>query len=468
MRASNRNQLNGGIVLLRFGIRLGVSLAALSLLSGCGGEAQRISAAGKVRISVSTGPKEGETNRQRMMDHRLALFAERYPDIEVEVSSWEYSPESFLSKMAGGTCPDIVNTWATEGPLILDQNLAWDLTEWFRRWEASEAVRPLILSPFVRDGRVYGFPISAYSMALYYNKSRFREAGIVDESGEARPPETWVELAETAKRLTDPEANRFGFAITGAQPQAGWHFLNWAWQAGGDFEEKTEEGWRAVFDRPPVVQALQFLKDLRWTHRCVPSDAFLEPEEVARMFVAGGTAMMIEPANENSILILSDRYGFDLKELGIAPLPAGPAGRATQFGADYYIINSHVPKEKLEACFAWLTFTVSPEWIAGREALKAEIGLPAGAPDVPIFTGARAQEWESILARYRNIPAFEKYTSTVTETLRAEPPYFCQQLYSEALSPVVQQVIADPQADPARLLREHARRFQQAFLDQLN
>jgi ABC-type glycerol-3-phosphate transport system substrate-binding protein len=305
-------------------------LGGMLFLPGCGGisgENDLRPVDGKVRISISTGPKEGEKVLREILDRRLEIFAERYPEIEIEVSSWEYSPESFMAKMAGGTCPDIVNVWATEGPILIDQGLARDLTDRFNAWEGSADVREVILSPFRRDGRVYGFPISGYRMALYYNKRLFREAGLVAESGDARPPATWQEFVDAAVRLTHPDQKRVGFALCGAKPFAGWHFLNWGWQAGGEFIVQENGNWVAAFDREPVVRALQFLKDLRWTDRCIQSDLFMEPEDILQMFVSGEAAMMIEPANDKSVFKLVERYGFDIRDLGIALLPAGPAGR---------------------------------------------------------------------------------------------------------------------------------------------
>jgi len=453
------------------GLWLSLIVFAGVLVYGCGGSPggkQSSPGEGKIHISVNRGPKEGEVLRRKWMDRRLELFAQRYPDIEVEVRTWDYTPESFVAKMAGGTCPDLVNTWATEGPMLMDHGLARDITDLFERWEGRAEIRPVILSPFQREGRVYGLPFSAYSISLYYNKRLFREAGLVDAQGRVQPPQTWEEFVDAAVRLTDPGRSQVGFAVAGAKPFAGWHFLNWTWQAGGEFEEKVDGRWTAVFDRAPVVRALGFLKELRWKHVCVQKNILADNDDILRMFAASEAAMIIEPANDNSMVVLVERYGFDLDQLGISQLPAGPAGRATQFGADYYIINAHVPDNRLEACFAWMTFSVSPEWIEAREAISAEFGYPSGCPYVPIFTGKRAEQWEATLARHRNVPVFEYYGLTVTETLRAEPPYFCQQLYSEALSPAVQEVLRDPEADPGEVLRRYGDSFQSIFLDRLN
>jgi ABC-type glycerol-3-phosphate transport system substrate-binding protein len=103
-----------------------IVLWSLFLLPGCSGhsgEKGLQSGAKKVRISISTGPKEGEKVLREILDRRLEIFAGMHPEIEVEVSSWEYSPESFVAKMAGGTCPDIVNVWETEEHLLFHKGM---------------------------------------------------------------------------------------------------------------------------------------------------------------------------------------------------------------------------------------------------------------------------------------------------------------------------------------------------------
>lgn len=57
--------------------------------------------------------------------------------------------------------------------------------------------------------RKYG----ATTRALLYNKDMFKKAGIVDENGEAKPPKTYGELREDAKKLTNAEKGKYGIII---------------------------------------------------------------------------------------------------------------------------------------------------------------------------------------------------------------------------------------------------------------
>ena len=60
------------------------------------------------------------------------------------------------------------------------------------------------------NGKTYTVPVSAVTQGLLYNKDMFKKAGLVDENGEAKPPKTWEELREYAKKLTNPQNKEYG------------------------------------------------------------------------------------------------------------------------------------------------------------------------------------------------------------------------------------------------------------------
>jgi len=62
-------------------------------------------------------------------------------------------------------------------------------------------------------GKTYTLPYSVTPRGLIYNKDMFKKAGIVDENGEAKPPVTWAEVREYAKKLTDTEAKEYGICF---------------------------------------------------------------------------------------------------------------------------------------------------------------------------------------------------------------------------------------------------------------
>lgn len=62
-------------------------------------------------------------------------------------------------------------------------------------------------------GKIYDLPVSTATYGLIYNVQMFKDAGIVDENGNAKPPVTWDEVVEYAKKLTNTANQEYGFII---------------------------------------------------------------------------------------------------------------------------------------------------------------------------------------------------------------------------------------------------------------
>lgn len=85
---------------------------------------------------------------------------------------------------------------------------------------ANECLEKYPNSAIAYNGKVYCLPTGVTTRGLIYNKDMFKEAGIVDENGEPKPPETFAEMRETAKRLTDKSKNHFGMILP--EKWSGW------------------------------------------------------------------------------------------------------------------------------------------------------------------------------------------------------------------------------------------------------
>ena len=442
-----------------------------SIFLGCGGNGtleEKEPSKERIIISVNRGPKEGDVWLQSEWDIRKKMFEEKYPDYELRISSWDFTPDSFMAKAAGGTLTDIISLWATEGENVIGKGLALDLTERLKDWPLYKEINHDILKPFVYEDRVYGLPYLAYSMALFYNKKLFRENGIVDDKGEPTPPNTWEELVEFAKIITDREKGIAGYGVNGEIPRSGWNFLNYVWQSGGEFEVQEDGMWKAKFNSPEAVSALQFIKDLKWKHGVLQADALAKYDDLWQLFITDKIGMIMEAVTEEILDAIVFKYEFDLDNLGIALLPAGPAGRANQVGADYYIINPAISKEKQDGAFAFITFVHELDLIEAIQKLKNESGRPVGGPRFPVYLDEYQNNVDAIYKRYLNVPDYSSFTNNTNKYIRFEPPYYCQQLYSEVLSPAVQAVTTDSDADPQEIMDEGAKMFQKRFLSKIN
>jgi multiple sugar transport system substrate-binding protein len=455
-------------------------LAALTALTGffaCGtrteekpqASEQKAAKPAQIVISVNNGAQEGDENRFEEQRRINALFQSHYPNAKIEFSTWQFTPETFLAKIAGGTCTDVVGLFATEGTTVIEKGLALDITDYVANWDKYKCLNKKILEPFTRDGRIYGLPVGGiggcYVMNLFFNKKMFRDAGIVDENGNPKPPDTWEEFVETAQKLTNREKGVAGFGILGETGGAGWHFLNWVWQAGGDFEKKINGKWKAVFDSPEAVAALQFIKDLRWKYDVLQQNLLASNDDLFEQFASERIAMAL--FTPEYLVYLVEKLHYPIKNIGIALLPAGPAGRANQMGGAYSIINPNIAPEKRQMAFNVIVFDYELDTIELKCRTEAEQGRIVGYPVLPVFAEEYQSKIDAIIDKYRTVPAMPQLMRDASKYLHPEPPYFSQQLYHEFLSPAVQAVLTDKNADPATLLHNAARDFQKRFLDQI-
>lgn len=422
---------------------------------------------GKIVVVMNAGPKETDKVAVQRLKEDIARFNEVYPNIEIRWTDRPYAPDSFTTSMAGGTAEDVISLWATEG-YVAERGYALDLMDLLAQWEYKDQLNEDVLAPFVRDGRVYALPSNGYIMGLFYNKKLFKEAGLVDSQGEGIVPANWDEFVETAQKLNNKQKGIAGFGIMGNGAEAGWGFLNWVWQAGGDFQREIDGTWQAVFAEPEAVKALEFVKDLRWKHDVLQSTLLATSQDLMARFASDQIAMMF--AAQDRIPALVNQYGMDLENIGVALLPAGPAGRANQMGGNYYIINPNRPPEVQEAAFKWITWMIlgsmDPERIRENGEDLRKQGQIGALTALPIFVGETDKKAREAAASYKDVLVdFPDVWLEAAKYMRPEPPFFCQQLYSEYLGPAVQAVLTEKSADPQKLLAQAAKGFQERFLN---
>lgn len=66
--------------------------------------------------------------------------------------------------------------------------------------KVQETFPDVISQDFIRDSKVYALPLSIDSLALYYNRDLFNQAGIT------RAPRTWLEFDDAAAKLTNVDS----------------------------------------------------------------------------------------------------------------------------------------------------------------------------------------------------------------------------------------------------------------------
>lgn len=115
-----------------------------------------------------------------------------------------------VNALAAGTGPDVFFFRSSWLPKHGDKLLPID-AKTYPVQQLQADFPDVVTQDFARGGQVYALPLYVDTLALYYNKTMFDNAGI------ALPPKTWTEFASTAKNLTRFDQNgrivRAGAAI---------------------------------------------------------------------------------------------------------------------------------------------------------------------------------------------------------------------------------------------------------------
>lgn len=128
-----------------------------------------------------------------------------------------------------------------------------------------EHIYPSLIPLASWRGTLYSLPMEATNLALLYNKTMFREAGLDPEL----PPSTWDELYSYSKKLTidkdgDGKYDQVGFFLPifpAAGPQSGWmvwQFYPYLWQAGGFIIDENQKN--VLYNQEAGIKALTLWK----------------------------------------------------------------------------------------------------------------------------------------------------------------------------------------------------------------
>ncbi|HEX6290082.1 MAG TPA: sugar ABC transporter substrate-binding protein [Herpetosiphonaceae bacterium] len=415
-----------------------------------------------IRVTTTNAPDENNPSDIARHKQLLEEFKKVRPDVEIEAHQGGFDKEAFTAKFAAGTMEDTYLVPFTEPQELIARGQAADITDLIKGWENFDSFNPEVLR-IVQDqqGRIYGVPVGGYALGLLYNRKLFQEAGLDPN----KPPTTWDEVREYAKKLTDPSKGRAGFAELSKGNQGGWHFTAWKYSFGGDLVQQKDGKWTATFNDENGVKALQTLKDMRWTDKSMTEQQLLTVGDVLPLLANEQVAMAVMAPD--ALRDMKNKFQAKIEDFGMAPLPQG-GGNGTLAGGAAWLFNPKSSPEVLQAAFDW---TVNRDFnLTAFEAdLKSrqERGDLVGFPELPLFTGEFEQQRQAIVAKYANAPVenYKPYMEAKIQ-LRTEPPVKTQELYA-VIDTAMQAVLTDQNADPKQVLDEAAQQFQTQVLDQI-
>jgi multiple sugar transport system substrate-binding protein len=347
--------------------RLGLcAIAGCVALTACGGAKKSAAPPPKPQnvsgtvVVAEPGDNPGDISLRNKL---AAAFMKLHPNVHVKiliVPATNY-PQKVQTMIAGGKAPDVFTSGDVQIPNIVSKKLALDLTPLVKRdkYDLSD-FSPQIIKGLTYDGQLSGLTDNWDTQVMYYNDTLFREAGI-------SPPTqawSWQDFTSAAQKLTSG---------SGPSKIYGSVFDNWfapyfdqIWSNGGD--PYPNNGKSCGYDSPQSVNAFNSIVDLYKTG-VSPTPSQFSGQGAEQLFLSGKVGMMLG-SGRWAAYDLRDVSKFDWK---IAPIPAGPSGRANFFHLSMFAVAR--ASKNTEASWEFLKYMVSPEGI--NLGLSAMQGIPA-------------------------------------------------------------------------------------------
>ncbi len=199
-----------------------------------------------------------------------------------------------------------------------------------------------VMETRIVDGKIYGLPMEAEPMAMYYSVKAFEEAGL----SEADIPKTWDHFLEIARKLT--KGNRFGCLFeTGPGYYQTFTWYPFMWQGNGDIA--TTDGKKSAFNSPGTIQALKLWQDTIQQNFAPRNGLGGGGGDVVANLASGYCAMQ----NLGIWGVSALRENAKDFQYGVFPLPLPANGQArTIFGGWAFVANAkgRNPEEAAKFC----------------------------------------------------------------------------------------------------------------------
>jgi multiple sugar transport system substrate-binding protein len=331
--------------------------ALLSTATACGGSGD---SGGSVTLTYRLWDDQQKAGYQKVM----AAFEKADPGVHVKIELLPY--DQYWTKMTAdavaGTAPDVFWMQTSQFPEFVTKGILADLGA--LKLDTTKYNANVVQS-YTYKGKLYGVPKDFGIVGLLYNEDLFKKAGVTMPDKLTWSPDGSGSLLETARKLTvddngkHPDQPGFDAGKVKQYGFASWNhyqtqWMNWVSSNGGKLVDKPFGKY--AFNDAASVQALQFGVDLVNKYHVAPPAAQTNPpsDKINEMFKQGRVAMF--PANNALLPFVAPGANF---KIGIAPMPAGPAGRVVNINGLSEAVYARSPHK--EAAMKLARFLSGPE-----------------------------------------------------------------------------------------------------------
>jgi multiple sugar transport system substrate-binding protein len=192
-----------------------------------------------------------------------------------------------------------------------------------------------------RDGILYGVPISGIFQLFAYR-------GDLYEKAELKPPETWDDVMQAARKLHDPQKGLYGYASRGHRDGVWWDWMPFLRGYGGDVFKSPPDDWTVVINSPEAVKALELYVSLNQAEQ----SALFTADRVLQTVMGSSTYPDMDNPEKSRVV--------NKVQWTVVPKPAGGRHSATM-GIWVMAIPRVVDQDKKKAALEFLKWAITKD-----------------------------------------------------------------------------------------------------------
>ncbi len=306
----------------------------------------------------------------------VAIFAAKSP--AVDVLCYDH-PTTYMQMVAGGWLHPIDAMW--------DDANVWKLY-----------APPMKKGMVAPDGHIYGSIGQVKTMMLFYRPSMV-----------AKPPETWVDLKEIAKKVTTDKVWGYVFAA-GGEMDIVYPLRDMIYSQGARMVELKKQ--RININTPEGKNAWKMLTDMVLVDKSAPTSVVeYSWMSASDMFAMGKAAMVVTHTVDANRFQDAKKAPNIQNDWAVAPPPKWDASKPDEYHASYYdidgyMINRFIDDKQKAAAMLFLDYMRSYEAhykeliIEGNEAAVLKVYDHPDTKKIPVPEGRKAAMSRAVLETF--------------------------------------------------------------------
>ena len=385
----------------------------------------------------------------KIIDGYAADFEKENPGIKINAiyaGTYQDTLTKALTAFKSGEPPDIAVLLSTDMFTLIDEEAITPFDDLLKT-DADKAWAKSFFPAFMENsqtgGKTWGIPFQRSTIVMFWNKDAFKEAGLDPE----KAPDTWDELVADGGKLTKRDASgnvsQWGVEI----PSTG--FPYWLFQGlttANDVRLMNQAGTATYFDKPNVVQALQYWVDLSRKYKIQP-EGTIEWGTTPKDFFERKTAIMWTSTGNLTNVRANAKFPF-----GVAMLPAHKGRGSPTGGGNFYLFKKMTDEERA-AAFKFVKWMTSPERAADWGIATGYVAVRPDAWDTPTMKKYVADFPAAAVARDQLKYAVAELSTHDNQRVTKALNDGLQAALTGTKTP--QQAMADAQQEAARILKPY-------------